>query len=190
MNAPKPEKNSPNRIAMLFPSLVISLPPGGGTVNCLFERYPALHARAVFIFQNLMIQLIRPGGGEMKKINPMIGIIWGSAILVISLIAYIWMDIRNRESRLETCWRLAVTSCNIDKYIAEVEGIVTNRCDEIAYSVEVIPEFYSGDGTLLFTGDPEYIQNLDPGEQGEFKSTVYKPDYHGVACMAHISQGY
>lgn len=137
-----------------------------------------------------MIKLIQPGGGEMKKINPIIGTIWAGTILVIVVVLYSFMETPSREGYLKACWTLILSSCSIGKYSAEVEGTITNNCYEKVHSVEVISEFYSVDGVLLFTGDPEYVQNLQPGERGVFKATVYETDSHAAACKAHITQGY
>ncbi len=126
----------------------------------------------------------------MKKINPIIGIIWVSTILVISVVAYSLWENRRREGHLETCWKLHVTSCYIDKYSGEVEGILINTCDEKVHSLEVLSEFYSADGAVVFTGDPEYVTNLEPGERTHFKVVAYETDSHGVACNAYITEGY
>lgn len=126
----------------------------------------------------------------MKKINPVIGIIWVSAILVISVVFYSLLETGNREKRFQACWNLILTGCNIGQNSAHVEGYIKNNCAERVDSVEVIPELYSMDGVLLFTGDPVYVENLEPADQGEFKAVIYAADSQAVACKAYVSGGY
>lgn len=126
----------------------------------------------------------------MKRINPIIGAIWASAILVILLVLYTISESGRRKSHLEDCWKLAVTGCEIGKYSGEVEGMIINNCTEKADSVEVVTELYSIRGELLVTGDPIYVENIESGDRKVFKATIYATDSHGAACMAHITQGY
>jgi hypothetical protein len=126
---------------------------------------------------------------QKKKSNP---IIWITIVLIGCLFLY-WVFVRDDSGssggNVKACWSVEVTSCDLDQYGGTVYGTVTNNCTTELNAVEVISEVYSSSGVLL-ASDPEYVENLQPGEQGTFESPMEQPASKGSTCKAYIKQGY
>jgi len=120
----------------------------------------------------------------MKKLT-----IFVLAIVSICLFLYLFFQINDgggKNNDIKTCLNITINVCGSDG----VKGSVVNNCSSKITIAEIQTVGYDSTGVVI-DQDPEYVENIKPGEHGYFESLFFE-DFNNYIkyCTAEITRGY